>query len=62
MESFIEDLLNLHMMNQGVFELKVEPFSPQSAIDFVLDMIRLKAREKGIDVSAKNSSSINEGS
>ena len=55
MESFIEDLLNLHMMNQGVFELKAEPFSPQSAIDYVIDMIRLKAREKGIDVTAKNS-------
>ena len=41
MESFIEDLLNLHMMNQGAFKLSIEPFSPQSAIDFVLDMIRL---------------------
>ena len=28
MESFVEDLLNLHMMTSGVFELENKPFDP----------------------------------
>ena len=36
--SFIEDLLGVNMLNHGVFNLTNKPFSPTSAIKFVLDL------------------------
>ena len=54
MESFVEDLLNLHMMTQGVFKLEEQYFDPQAAIDFVLDMIRVSAHQCGIKILSRN--------
>ena len=54
MESFIEDLLNLHMMRTGSFQLSNYPFNLEEAIAFVCDMIKLKASEKGIIVVNKH--------
>ena len=43
MESFVEDLLNLHMMTAGKFKLENKQFDPQKAINFVCDMISMMA-------------------
>ena len=53
MESFVEDLLNLHMINQGVFVLSEEEFDPDEAISFVCDMVSLKAEQKRVDIKVK---------
>lgn len=41
MESFIEDLLNVHMLTHGVFKLDLAVFDPQESIDFVYEIFRL---------------------
>ena len=51
METFVEDLLNLHMINSGIFKLDNEAFDPQSALEFVYEMIKIRAEIKGIELS-----------
>ena len=50
MESFVEDLLNLHMMGQGVFSLDSAFFDPYEALLFIQEIFRLNASMKGVKV------------
>ena len=50
MESFVEDLLNLKQLNQGILQLTKAAFDPLQAIDFVVDILRIKAEELKIQI------------
>ena len=41
-ESFVEDLLNLRLLNEGILDIQVAEFNPIKAIEFVFDMLRFK--------------------
>ena len=49
-ESFVEDLLNLKLLNEGILELTYAQFSPLQAIDFVVDTMKIKAVELKIEM------------
>ena len=38
MESFIEDLLNLHLLRHGIFTVVKERYNPKDTFDFVINM------------------------
>ena len=38
MESFVEDLLNLNLMQEGIFKLNVETFSLNKTFNFIMSM------------------------
>ena len=42
-ESFVEDLLNLRLLTEGVLQIQETEFNPIKAIEFVFDMLRFKA-------------------
>jgi len=43
-ESFVEDLLNLHLIQKETLKLDIGAFSPQKAIDFVVEIFQMKAK------------------
>ena len=51
MQSFIEDLLNLRLLRDGVLELVNETFNLHEALEFVIEMFQIKAHAYGMDVS-----------
>ena len=51
MSSFVEDLLNLRLLQEGNLELIKEPFSIIETLDFVVDMFQVKAKAYGVAVS-----------
>ena len=46
MESFVEDLLNLQLLNQGKITIEEKEFYPILAIDFIIKMMKVKADYK----------------
>ena len=51
MESFVEDLLNLRLIKEGVFKIQNGALNVYDALDFVIDIFRPKADEKLVHIS-----------
>ena len=51
MSSFVEDLLNLRLLQEGNLELVEEPFNIIETLKFVVDMFQIKAQAYGVAVS-----------
>ena len=49
-ESFTEDLLNINMIQEGVFKLDPIIFDPKEAISFITEMFSRKAKMKQIKI------------
>ena len=45
---FIEDLLGVNMLTNGVFNLEEKPFCPTAAIQFVLDLFKPQLMHRNI--------------
>ena len=43
MESFMEDLLNLKLIKEGMLMIEKKKFNPKEVFDFILDMFEMKA-------------------
>ena len=43
MQSFIEDILNYHLIQNGLLKIAARPFNPHKALEFVLGMFAKKA-------------------
>ena len=43
MESFIENLINIKLLKEGILAIEKEQFNPQEVFDFILNMFSLKA-------------------
>ena len=41
-ESFVEDLLNLTLLKEGVFKLESAPFNLKETLDFVVNIFQMK--------------------
>ena len=48
MESFVEDLLNLRLMSEGILTLAKDVFDPREAFNFIKDTFAIKVESKGI--------------
>ena len=48
MESFVEDLLSMRLLNEGVLKIQKLVFNPTDAIKFVVTMFQIKARARGL--------------
>ena len=48
MESFVEDLLNLKLLNEGILKIEKTQFDPTAAIEFVVGMFQIKAKTRGL--------------
>lgn len=53
MQSFIEDLLNLQLVSQGIFTIANEKFKPREAIEFVLEMFSLKIKDSRVNLTVE---------
>ena len=51
MSSFVEDLLNLRLLQEGNLQLVKEPFKIIETLEFIVDMFKVKAQAYGVDVS-----------
>ena len=51
MSSFVEDLLNLRLLQEGNLQLVKEPFSIRETLGFIIDMFQVKAQAYGVAVS-----------
>ena len=58
MEYFVENLLNVKMIKSGVFDIQLSPFSPNCAIEFVLGIFELSAKEQRVTLSAETVSDL----
>lgn len=50
MESFVEDLLNLKLIKEGILNIQVAEFRIYDAFDFIIDVFKPKAEQQGIKV------------
>ena len=50
-ESFVEDLLNLTLLREGVFKLEYEPFNLREALDFVVNIFKMKKQADDVEIS-----------
>ena len=53
MECFVEDLLNLKLIKEGVFQLVQEPFEIQDALNFICSMFEPHFQTKGLILEQK---------
>ena len=51
MESFVEDLLNLRMMKEGVMTIAKEKFDACEALESVVSMFAIKSELQGVTVT-----------
>ena len=51
MESFVEDLLNLRMLREGLFILDNAPFNLLDVLDFVVSIFESKLNEDNVSIS-----------
>ena len=51
MSCFVEDLLNLRLLRQGILQIDLAVFDPIKSVDFVINMLSIKARSKGVQLS-----------
>ena len=54
MESFVEDLLSLQLMGEGILTLSKQSFDPTEVFAFILDTFAIKAEACGISISHDN--------
>ena len=50
LETFVDDLLDLKQLKEGVFSLTPAVFDPNHALDFVCEIFEMKASAKGVKV------------
>ena len=50
-ESFIEDLLNVRLIREGLLTLQNESFSPKEALEFVVHMFKTRSMLLDVKVS-----------
>ena len=50
MQTFVEDLLDLKMIRDGVFSLQEEPFEPAEAFELVKNVFGPQASAKKIEI------------
>ena len=43
MECFVEELLNLKLIKEGILTIEKKQFNPKEVFDFILDMFELRA-------------------
>ena len=48
MENFVEDLLNLKLIKEGIFQLVEEPFDIKDALNFIGSMFEPHFQTKGL--------------
>ena len=53
METFVDDLLDLTQLREGVFSLVKEPFDQEDVVSFILNMFAPRAQAKGITIRRK---------
>ena len=53
MRSFVEDLLDLRQIRDGVFSLKQAPFNPKDVLSFVCKSFKPQADFKNVRLYAK---------
>ena len=51
MESFVEDLLNLRQLSEGVFYIQNTTFNLIDTLDFVVNMFEIKSKMYGVKIS-----------
>ena len=51
MESFVEDLLNLRMLREGIFIIDNAPFNLIDVLDFVVSIFKSKLNEDSVSLS-----------
>ena len=51
MESFVEDLLNLRLMREGIMTIAKEKFDVREALESIVNMFTIKAELQGISVA-----------
>ena len=61
METFVDDLLDLTQLREGVFSLVQEPFDHEDVVNFIINMFAPRAQAKGITIRRKHISSTVEG-
>ena len=62
MESFVEDLLSLGLMREGILTLSKQSFDPSDVFTFILETFSIKAEAKRIQISHHNYRSIKDPS
>ena len=50
MQTFVEDLLDLKMMRDGVFSLQKEPFMPSEVFQLVKNVFEPQAKAKQVEI------------
>ena len=50
METFVEDLLDLKLMREGIFSLSPVPFNPNETFELVKDIFYPQAKAKKIGI------------
>ena len=53
MSSFVGDMLDLRLLKEGTLSISQEMFNPTKAIDFVLQMFKIKAAMFGTSLERK---------
>ena len=51
MESFVEDLLNLRMLREGVMTIAKDKFDAHEALESIVSMFTIKAELQGVAVT-----------
>ena len=52
-QNFVEDLLDLRQMRDGVFSLVKEVFNPNEVLDTILNLFKPQAEAKGVSLLIK---------
>ena len=50
MESFVEDLLNLRLLREGIMTISKEQFDLKDALDFIVSIFEIKSSAKGVNL------------
>ena len=48
MECFVEDLLNMNLIRNGLFAINKECFDVRETLDFIVSIFQIKAEMKGV--------------
>ena len=48
MECFVEDLLNMNLIRNGLIAVNKECFDVRETLDFILSIFQMKAEMKGV--------------
>ena len=51
MESFVEDLLNLRLMREGIMTIAKEQFDSRECLESIVSMFAIKSELQGVTIS-----------